>query len=155
MTMQPIRSLVLPALLGVLLGIVRPAGAAETLCGGYTEASVTNTEVVAAAQFAVKALAAMPERTPVITLVEILSASQQVVAGMNYRLRLKVKVDGKDRDVEIVVWRKLDGEHEQQAGRQERDKDNEDRRNHPQGCQCRLGCHRASVAGVHGLPSGS
>ena len=85
---------------------------AGQLVGGYSEASVTNTEVVAAAQFAVNALAAMPERMPDITLVEILSAGQQVVAGMNYRLRLKLKVDGKERDVEVVVWRKLDGEHQ-------------------------------------------
>ncbi len=102
----------IPVGFALLLGIHHPSQAAEHLVGGYAEASATNTEVVAAAQFSVKALAAMPERMPVITLVEILFASQQVVAGMNYRLRLKVKVDGKDRDVEVVVWRKLDGEYQ-------------------------------------------
>jgi hypothetical protein len=35
-----------------------------------------------------------------------------LVAGMNYRLRLKVKVDGKVKEAEAVVWRKLSGEHE-------------------------------------------
>jgi len=98
-----IRTFILPAIAVFLLGTVSPSQAGQ-LVGGYSEASVTNTEVVAAAQFAVKALAAMPERKPVITLVEILSASQQVVAGMNYRLRLKLKVDGKDREAEVVVW---------------------------------------------------
>jgi len=73
---------------GLLFGTVCPSQAGQ-LVGGYSEASVTNTEVVAAAQFAVKALAAMPERMPDITLVEILSASQRVVAGMNCRLRLR------------------------------------------------------------------
>lgn len=97
---------------GLLIGIGCPSQAADHLVGGYSEASVTNAEVAAAVQFAVKTLAAMPERMPDITLVEILSVSQQVVAGMNYRLRMKLKVDGKHRNVEVVVWRKLDGKHE-------------------------------------------
>jgi hypothetical protein len=95
----------------LLLGMAPPSQAGQ-LVGGYSETSVTNTDVVAAAQFAVKALAAMPERMPVIALVEILSAQQQVVAGLNHKLRLKLKVDGKDSDVEVVVWRKLNGEHQ-------------------------------------------
>lgn len=74
--------------------------------------STTNTEVISAAQFAVKAQAAMPDQKAAITLVEILSAQQQVVAGMNYRLRLKVKVDGTEKEAEAVVWRKLSGEHQ-------------------------------------------
>ena len=97
---------------GVLLGTVCPCQATAQLVGGYSEASTTNAEVSAAAQFAVKAQAAMPNQKTVITLGEILSSRQQVVAGMNYRLRLKVKVDGTDKEAEVVVWRKLSGEHE-------------------------------------------
>ena len=97
---------------GLLVGAVCPSQAAEQIVGGYSNASITNAEVVAAAQFAVKAQAATSEQKIVITLVELLSARQQVVAGMNYRLRLKVKVDGKVKEVEAVVWRKLSGEHE-------------------------------------------
>jgi hypothetical protein len=89
---------------GLLIGTVCQSQAADHLVGGYSEASVTNTEVVAAAQFAVNAQALSVQRGPAISVVEILSAQQQVVAGMNYRLRMKVKVDGKDRDVEAVVW---------------------------------------------------
>ena len=102
----------LPVASGLLVGTVCPSQAAEQIVGGYSEASITNAEVVAAAQFAVKAQAATPEQKAVITLVELLSARQQVVAGMNYRLRLKVKVDGKVKEAEAVVWRKLSGEHE-------------------------------------------
>ncbi|MBM3300814.1 MAG: hypothetical protein FJY85_12775, partial [Deltaproteobacteria bacterium] len=108
----PVKASLIPIGFALLLGTACPSPAAETLCGGYSEASVTNTEVVAAAQFAVKALAAMPEQKPDITLVEILSASQQVVAGMNYRLRLKLKVDGKEKEAEVVVWWKLDGKYQ-------------------------------------------
>jgi cystatin-C len=89
----------------ILFGIVQPSSAAETLVGGYSEVSVTNEQVIAAAQFAVKTQALSVERAPVITLVEILKAEQQVVAGMNYRLRLKVKVDETVREAKAVVWR--------------------------------------------------
>jgi hypothetical protein len=97
---------------GLLLGTVCPSQAAEQIVGGYSEASITNAEVVAAAQFAIKAQAAIPEQKIIITLVELLSVRQQVVAGMNYRLRIKVKFDGKVKEAEAVVWRKLTGEHE-------------------------------------------
>ena len=69
----------------ILVGTIQPSSAAETLVGGYSEVSVTNEQVIAAAQFAVKTQALSVERAPVITLVEILKAEQQVVAGMNYR----------------------------------------------------------------------
>lgn len=73
---------------------------------------MTNERVVAAARFAVETQAAKSDQKGAIVLVEVLSVQQQVVAGMNYRLRLKVTVDGKDREAEAVVWRKLSGEHE-------------------------------------------
>jgi hypothetical protein len=96
---------------GMLIGTAQPSSAEEHLVGGYAEVAVTNAQVVTAAEFAVKTLAAMPERTVAISLVEILSAQRQVVAGTNYRLRIKVKVDGAEKEVEVVVWRKLSGEH--------------------------------------------
>jgi hypothetical protein len=102
----------LPVASGLLVGTVCPSQAAEQIVGGYSEAAITNAEVVAAAQFAIKAQATTSEQKAVITLVELLSARQQVVAGMNYRLRLRVKVDGKVKEAEAVVWRKLTGEHE-------------------------------------------
>ena len=79
----------------------------ERLVGGYSEASVTNTEVVAAAGFAVTAQTAeMRKGDPAasLTLVKILAASQQVVAGMNYRMDLKVKAGGVEREAEAIVW---------------------------------------------------
>jgi hypothetical protein len=97
---------------GLLVGAVCPSQAADQIVGGYSDAAITNAEVVAAAQYAIKAQAATSEQKIVITLVELLSARQQVVAGMNYRLRIKVKFDGKVKEAEAVVWRKLSGEHE-------------------------------------------
>ena len=109
--------------LGISLGLMflmvvisRPAFGGTPLCGGWSEASITNGWVVSAANFAVKAKGqAMAKEKPAkivtFSLVEIMSVRQQVVAGMNYDLRLKVRVDGSVKEAEAVVWRKLDGEH--------------------------------------------
>lgn len=100
------------AAVSLLFAAPAPSGAAEPLCGGYSETSVTNAEIVAAARFAVKTQTAKPEQKDAVTLVAIRSAQQQVVAGMNYQVRLKVKAGGKAKDAEIVVWHKLSGEYE-------------------------------------------
>ena len=90
--------------------------AEKTVPGGWQTAPVTDQGVIAAAAFAVKAEEkALPgtkgEHSARLTLVEILSARQQVVAGMNYWLKLKVKVNGKPREGETVVYRNLTGEY--------------------------------------------
>jgi hypothetical protein len=85
------------------------APAQQLMPGGYAAASVTDKEVVAAADFAIKAQQkAMQkkgdEALPKLDLVTILEAAQQVVAGMNYRLTLKVKLEGKEKTAEVIVW---------------------------------------------------
>ncbi len=81
----------------------------EPMPGGKSPVAVTKPEVVAAANFAIKeeekAMQTSKE-TPAakLELVSILGAEEQVVAGMNYRLKLKVKVDGRERNVEATVW---------------------------------------------------
>ncbi|GFE56217.1 cystatin domain-containing protein [Geobacter sp. AOG1] len=83
--------------------------AQHPMVGGYTALAVTNKEVTDAAVFAVKIqqkVMQRPEGEPPakLELTAIVEAEQQVVAGMNYRLRLKVKVDGVEKDAEAVVW---------------------------------------------------
>ena len=83
--------------------------AQQSIPGGYAGASLTNGEVVAAAAFAIKAqqIAMTREgdvKPPGLELVTIMGAEQQVVAGMNYRLQLKVKLDGKEKTAEAIVW---------------------------------------------------
>ena len=83
------------------------AGAAKL--GGDTPAQVTNKDVVAAAGFAVSAQEkAMQEKDdpnpPKLKLVEILSAQQQVVAGKNFRLKLRVSLNGEIKEAAVVVW---------------------------------------------------
>jgi hypothetical protein len=77
--------------------------------GGYSPIAVTTKEVMDAAAFAVnmqqKAMENPEGGPPVrLELVAIEGAEEQVVAGMNYRLRIKVKLDGRERDVAAVVW---------------------------------------------------
>jgi hypothetical protein len=99
---------VLGGLLMAMLGIaaVLPA---QTFAGGYAKASATKKEVQDAAAYAIKARAKMmqiqkegPESS--LELLKILTSEGQVVAGMNYRLRLQVKVNGKNKQADVVVW---------------------------------------------------
>ena len=75
------------------------------IVGGYADASNSDPEVVAAARFAINT-----EKTKLharITLLSIRHAEVQVVAGLNYRLCLKVKIKGKARNVNVVVYKNL------------------------------------------------
>lgn len=81
------------------------AGAAVS--GGWSNASVKDPAVVAAATFAVTARQAEGEKAggkEKIALEEIVAAEQQVVAGMNYRLTLRVKVGDDVRRAVAKVW---------------------------------------------------
>ncbi len=72
--------------------------------------SVTEPQVIAAATFAIKAQATKKKGTKLL-LVKILGAQQQVVAGLNFRLVLKVKMNNTEKDAEVVVYRNLSGQH--------------------------------------------
>jgi len=78
--------------------------------GAFSEVPVTDEGVIAAANFAVEAVSANtlnddPQTAPVrMKLLKILGAQQQVVSGVNYRMRLAVVVDGEEKVAETVVW---------------------------------------------------
>jgi hypothetical protein len=93
-------------------GIFR-AGAQDV--GAYSKAETDDSEVATAANFAMKAREKTLRKTDkdaTVALLEILSASKQVVAGVNYKMLLKVSVNYKDQIVEIVVWKKLSDDYE-------------------------------------------
>ncbi len=78
--------------------------------GGWADVAATDEGVIAAAAFAVQSKqAAMRENGGQRTLVleKIEAAQQQVVAGMNYRLTLRVKTEGKARTAEALVWARV------------------------------------------------
>ncbi|NLE68523.1 MAG: hypothetical protein GX608_13980 [Lentisphaerae bacterium] len=81
----------------------------EPMCGGWSAAAASDSNVVAAAQFAVKAEEkALREKGGAepagLELAEIREAAQQVVAGVNYRLKLTVRLDGRQKEAEAIVW---------------------------------------------------
>lgn len=91
--------------LTLALLVILPAshGQQPPLAGGFRQTATTDGEVLKAAQFAVKAHDAK------LTLQSINAAEQQVVAGINYKLKLTTS-DGRKADA--VVWCKLDGSYE-------------------------------------------
>ena len=84
---------------------------AQQRTGGYKEISSDDAEVVAAANFAISEQGRKQEAS--FTLVSIERAESQVVAGINYRLCLKVSTDdeGEPKDVKVVVYRNLRKEY--------------------------------------------
>lgn len=74
---------------------------AQPIVGGYSPVAPTDTDALAAAKFAV----AKQDAKLAFQVVE--KAEQQVVAGMNYRLALRVLDGPTPRRAEAVVWRKL------------------------------------------------
>ncbi len=84
-----------------------PPTTPQAKVGGYAKAEVTKQEVLEAAKFAVQAQAKALQqdgKKVELKLVKILAAEEQVVAGMNFRLKLQVLQDGKAKQAEAVVW---------------------------------------------------
>ena len=98
-------------LLIVSMGCTCTSPRAELLVGRLSDAAVDDKAVIAAAKFAVEA----QEKTMAsnkIALIEIARAREQVVAGTNYYLDLRVDVDGNRRRVEVLALKRLNGKHE-------------------------------------------
>ena len=101
------------AVFGVIVG-----GAANTFAqtevptvGGYKKVEATDKEVVAAANFAVKAQA--KKQKSKIKLVAVNNAARQVVAGMNYQMCLSVETTDRKKKtaapqfVQVVVYQNI------------------------------------------------
>jgi hypothetical protein len=90
-----------------LVAVVIVAQMATAKPGGSADAPVTDKEVVAAAKFAIEArqkILAGQGSKDTLTLVKIVAAQKQVVAGMNYHLTLQVKVGEKKSTVKATVY---------------------------------------------------
>ena len=98
--------------LAIALGTI---GASAQRLGGYREIDKSDEGAAAAAEFAVKAQSENKEMT--YKLVSVEHAESQVVAGINYRLCLKVGYHKQDDDVDttefvrVVVNRNLQNQH--------------------------------------------
>jgi hypothetical protein len=76
--------------------------------GGFREVPVTDKDAIAAANYAIET----QSKKEKVTLVKLVKAEVQVVAGRNYRLTMDVRQDDKVKTAQAVVWAKLDGTRE-------------------------------------------
>lgn len=83
----------------------RASAQQDKIAGGFGDADKTDPEIVSAARFAIKQQRRKLGQS--LLLVSIERAEIQVVAGLNYRLCLKVNVKGKTQEVTAVVYRDL------------------------------------------------
>ncbi len=99
-------SIAIALLIGVYAGANRVAAQDGQITGGYGDASVTDKDVKSAAAFAVRTRAARTNKK--LTLVKIQKAEIQVVAGLNYRLCMRVRdARGRRSTVTAVVYKSL------------------------------------------------
>ena len=99
-------ALVTAALCAIFITAAAAAGRQEIpMAGGYSEAAADDPEVVKAARFAVGEQSRRGGGP--VTLVAVRRAERQVVAGLNYRLRLAVRAGGSERDATAVVYQNV------------------------------------------------
>jgi len=109
------RSLTLIAILSVALFVFTWSIVSAQRTGGYREIDKADEGAATAAEFAVKAESEKKETT--YKLVSIEHAETQTVAGINYRLCLKVGYHKADDDAEttesvrVVVYRNLQSQY--------------------------------------------
>lgn len=83
------------------------------VAGSYRPAKVTSSPVKKAAQYAVQERAKKTGKK--LKLDKIISAETQVVAGVNYRLRLRVVNGKKSSKVTALVYQNLKGRYSLQG----------------------------------------
>lgn len=106
---KSLRAALVLVALSIALGFTA-AGLAQQV-GGYKKVATDDEGVVSAADFAIGEQSQSQGVT--IKLVSIEGAERQVVAGINYRLCLKVEAEGADapQEVKTVVYRNLQNEY--------------------------------------------
>ena len=108
---EKMRKGLLIALAAAVLGVLLVPAAASAgrqdvpAAGGYSEAGANDRDVLAAARFAVAEEARRRGRP--LSLLAVTRAEKQVVAGLNYRLRLSVRDGRADRQAVAVVYQNL------------------------------------------------
>lgn len=95
--------------LSLSVGCMLEVVVAQQTAGDYQEAPKADPATVAAANFAVTEQ--QQKQGGTITLVSIKRAETQLVAGINYRLCLKVKAGGKTQTVTAVVNKALNDKY--------------------------------------------
>jgi hypothetical protein len=82
----------------------------QAMPGGWSSVTINESAVKKAAENAVKIQAEKTRES--LELLSIEKAKQQVVAGMNYELRLEISRNGQETAAIVIVWAKLDGSYQ-------------------------------------------
>lgn len=109
-----LRSIIILAAVGIIFGCAVSSYAQTNgpIAGGYGTADVNDKDVIAAAKYAVKKEAKKDGAK--IRFLSVDKAERQVVAGLNYRLCIKVEVKEKGKKtyvptlIQTVVYKNLD-----------------------------------------------
>jgi len=94
----------------LLMTTLDSTAAEPTPPGGFGAVTQISPEIQSAADFAVRTQAKADALK--LTLVKITHVESQVVAGMNYRLTLKLTSSGQPRTAKAVVYRSLEGQQQ-------------------------------------------
>lgn len=93
-------------IIGVYAGATHVAAQDGQIAGGYGDASITDKDVKSAAAYAIRTRVSRTHKK--LTLVKIQKAEMQVVAGLNYRICMRVKDSrGRRSTVTAVVYKNL------------------------------------------------
>ncbi|MFN2453918.1 MAG: hypothetical protein ABR577_06815 [Pyrinomonadaceae bacterium] len=96
-----LRTKLLLAVLTIISGNISSLPARQ-IAGGYQAASNTDRQVVKAAVYAIRA--EKRRQGMRVSLLSIERAETQVVAGINYKLCLRVKAKGKTQTIKAIVY---------------------------------------------------
>jgi len=101
--MSALRLTLTAGLCALITACTTPPPASPPIAGGWSRSAVDD-QTRAVAAFAIGRMT-----PPGLSVVKIEAAETQVVAGLNYRLTLKLSDGSHHR---VVVWRRLDGAFE-------------------------------------------
>lgn len=82
----------------------------QTMPGGWSEIATDDPDVKKAAEKAISFQADKTDES--LELLSIEQAKRQVVAGMNYELRLNIERNGQETTAMVIIWAKLDGSYQ-------------------------------------------
>jgi hypothetical protein len=85
----------------------------EPVAGAWALTDAFNPDVQEAARFAVQTFAVQNKARVLFN--EVTHARQQLVAGLNFQFQLHVTLDGAPKNVNVTVWRQLDGDYRLQS----------------------------------------
>ena len=99
------KTLLIP--IALALALFTMTACSPSLPGGYSRVSVSEKSIVEAAAFAITKETEILKATDpksTLELLSVVSAEHQVVAGANYRMTLRVRHDGKEKEAQATVW---------------------------------------------------